>query len=130
MRLRSGLYGGWLSISQPYSWKTVVTNVAICEQVLLQRMITWSSVCERICQTSGLKILRRKCTFTCWSHCATAWHHVFGELHQYNRKPLLSFVSPSQLGIGIFVASVNFFPVTPYSETSILVRSHTPRFHR
>ncbi len=64
---RSELYSGCLSTSQSYSGKTVVTNVAICGQLLLWRTTAWPSICECICQTLDLKILRRKCTYTCWS---------------------------------------------------------------
>ncbi len=31
------------------------------------RMITRSSICESVCRTLGLKILRKRCTHTCWS---------------------------------------------------------------
>ncbi len=69
-----------------------------------------------------------KCTCICW-FTVQPWHHVCGN-YRYNRKPLSSFVSPSKLGIRIFVASVTFFLSKPRSEISIRVWSHTPRFHR
>ncbi len=76
-----------------------------------------------VCQNLSFKILRWKCTYICWSTVMTPrmW-----QLHQYNHKPLSSFVS---LCVVIFAALVNFFPSKLRTEISIWVQSHTPRFH-
>ncbi len=46
--------------------------------------------------------------------------HIW-QLHQYNCKLLSPLVSLLNLGIGIFAASVNFFPHKPRSEILIWV---------
>ncbi len=79
-----------LHIIPPCSWKTVVTNVAICGWALSRRMITQLNICEHVCQTSGLNILWKRRMYTCWSMYDHMALHM-QPIHLYNCEPLSSF---------------------------------------
>ncbi len=71
-----GLYGGWLSTSQLYSWKTVRTDVAICGQALSWRMITRSSICEL--SNFRPQNFAKEVYIHMLVHCMTIWHCICG----------------------------------------------------
>ncbi len=61
----------------------LVTDVAVWWRALSWRVITRSSIYEHICQILGIKILRRKCTYTCWS-TVQPFGTMYLQLHRYN----------------------------------------------
>ncbi len=70
-KLGSGLCSGWWSTSQLYSWKTVVTAVAICGWVFLWRMFTRSYLWTRL-----LNFFVKEAYVHMLVHCMTIWNHI------------------------------------------------------